>query len=306
MFDFREGNFYLKFVKGDLQYFVAACSYQDFIYEYQSENREVIEQTLNFTLQKKQELFDLLNSSLFSDERFYTYKFIDRNCTTKVVEKINKIIGTPLIQKIDNKSISYREVLYPYFENHFWYKLGINIVFGAKTDAKAEKLFLPIELLHSLDKTVVNGKPLVEKKETIVEEIKQKSSFSFINSIYFISLILLIILLLNNKYITKIYLFISGFLGIFISLLGLYSLHHELLWNYNALLFNPLFLILVFSKNKKLNKNLLILCAISLGIYLVIMLLKPHIMLMMPFIITASVILWKEFKKNKLLLTSIE
>lgn len=140
-FDFRAPNFYLKFVKGDLQYFVAACSYQDFIYEYQSENREVIEQTLNLTVQKKQELFDLLNSSLFSDERFYTYKFIDRNCTTKVEEKINKIIATTLIQKIDDKSISYREVLYPYFENHFWYKLGINIVFGAKRMLKQKNYF---------------------------------------------------------------------------------------------------------------------------------------------------------------------
>ncbi|WP_395044862.1 DUF4105 domain-containing protein, partial [Flavobacterium sp.] len=168
-FDFRTENFYLKFVKGDLQYYINATSYEDFILEYLNDGREVVEQTLNFKLSKKQELFEILNASLFSDERSYTYKFIDRNCTTMVVEKVNKIIGKPLIQKVDDTSISYRRLLYPYFEDHFWYKLGINIIFGAKTDYKAEKLFLPIELLNSLDKAVVDGKPIVIKKEIIVK-----------------------------------------------------------------------------------------------------------------------------------------
>ena len=59
-FDFRTENFYLKFVKGDLKYFINATSYEDFIFEYQSDNREVIEQTLSFPLAKKQELFELL------------------------------------------------------------------------------------------------------------------------------------------------------------------------------------------------------------------------------------------------------
>ena len=34
-FDFRVENFYLKFVKGDLQYFMNASSFDEFIYEYQ-------------------------------------------------------------------------------------------------------------------------------------------------------------------------------------------------------------------------------------------------------------------------------
>ena len=59
-FDFNTDNFYLKFVKGDLQYFITATSYDDFIYEYQMENREVIEQTLDFSLAQKQQLFELV------------------------------------------------------------------------------------------------------------------------------------------------------------------------------------------------------------------------------------------------------
>lgn len=286
-FDFRTENFYLKFVKGDLQYYINATSYEDFILEYLNDGREVVEQTLNFKLSKKQELFEILNASLFSDERSYTYKFIDRNCTTMVVEKVNKIIGKPLIQKVDDTSISYRRLLYPYFEDHFWYKLGINIIFGAKTDYKAEKLFLPIELLNSLDKAVVDGKPIVIKKEIIVKGNELNHEFSFINSIYFIVVVLLIVVLINKRLVTLTYLFIIGLFGLFLCLVGFYSLHKEILWNYNALLFNPLFLVLPFL-NRNWFKRIVVTCLVMIIIYIIVMVTKPHFLLMIPFIVASS------------------
>ena len=288
-FDFRTENFYLKFVKGDLQYFVTATTYEDFIFEYQYTNREVIEQTIDLQQDNKQRLFDLLNTSLQSNDRFYTYKFIDRNCTTMVVDKINLILGEKTIQKTDDRTLTYREVLYPYFENHFWYKLGINIIFGYKTDKKAEKLFLPIEFLNSLDKAMVKENPLVTKKEMVVSSSQIKPSFSFLNSIYFVIVLLLILLIINNKKIFFGYLFLSGLLGIFLCLVGLYSQHEEVLWNYNALLFNPLYALLPFLKHKKL----VVVCSIMLLIYVVFMLNKPHLVLMLPFILTHLFILRK-------------
>lgn len=304
MFDFREGNFYLKFVKGNLQYFVAASSYENFIYEYQYFNREVIEQTLNLPLASKQTLFEKLNTSLTSEESHYTYKFIDKNCTTMVCDKINETIGSKIITKVDDKTISYRELLYPYFDNYFWYKLGINIIFGAKTDKKAEQLFLPIELLNSLDKAVVNGKPLVSKKEIIVNGAEINTTFSFFDSIYLIIALLGLIVLINKKFLFKTYLFICGLLGLFLCLVGFYSLHQELLWNYNALLFNPLFLIIPFVKKSWLNK-IGVICSILLIVYLIIMLTKPHLFLMLPFIAFNGYILYR-FYFNKNLLTSVK
>lgn len=291
-FDFNTDNFYLKFIKGDLQYFISATSYEDFILEYQLENREVVEQTLDLSLDQKQQLFELLNSSLFSDERSYTYKFIDRNCTTMVVEKINKMLGEDLIKKIDDKSITYRELLYPYFENHFYYKLGINIIFGFKTDILATQLFLPTELMHSLDKAKINGKPIVTKTKKIVKGAELESKFSFLNSVYFIALFLLIMVVTNHKKVFFSYLFVAGILGLFLSFVGLYSLHKEVLWNYNALLFNPLFILLPFLKGKKLNVFIQI-CMGIIGIYIIVVISKPHFWLMSPFIFSSLYMLWK-------------
>ena len=298
-FDFRVENFYLKFVKGDLQYFMNASSFEEFIYEYQQENREVIQQNLNFSTVKKQQLFDKLNASLFSDERNYTYKFIDRNCTTMVVEKINETVGKKIIQKVDDTSISYRKVLYPYFQNHFWYKLGINIIFGFKTDKNATQLFLPVELLHSLNKSKVDGETLVTETEILLNAKTSEDEFSFFNSIYFVALLLLILVLVNNKTLIFSYLFILGLLGLFFSLVGFYSFHKELLWNYNVLLFNPIYLILPFISNLKWRKNCIIATLILLVIYVILMLYKPHLVLVVPFILANFYILWRlQFKKK--------
>ena len=63
-FDFATPNFYGKFVKGDLDYYVSTSSFPQFLYEYQSDNRDVFEQELNLTTAQKQQLLEALNKNL--------------------------------------------------------------------------------------------------------------------------------------------------------------------------------------------------------------------------------------------------
>lgn len=296
-FDFREGNFYLKFIKGDLEYFVTVVPFGDFVAEYQMQNREVIEQTLKLNQVQKQEVFTVLNQSLLPENRFYTYKFIDRNCTTMAKEKLEKALHIK-IDKVDDKNITYRQLLYPYFDDFFYFKLGINIIFGAKTDEKATQLFLPVELQHSLSKFKLADKALVKETKTLVTQTPEpKRGFSFFNSIYFIITILAFIIFINKRN-TNVALFILfGLLGLFLCAVGLYSLHQEVLWNYNALLFNPLFLLLPFLYGKNF-RMVYYLSSICLLIYILIMLNKPHIYLMLPFIITIGIQLLRFKKRN--------
>jgi hypothetical protein len=304
-FDFNTEHFYLKFVKGDLQYFVTATSFEDFILEYQYDQREVIEQVLDLTLLEKQSLFESLNKTLYSSDRYYTYKFIDRNCTTMVADKISATLHNQPINKVAKNSLSYRKLLYPYFDNFFDYKLGINIIFGLKTDFQATQLFLPSELLESLDKISYNGKPLVLSKTTLLEGSNHNTpSFSFFKSIYFVIVLLLLLLLLNKHILFSIYLTSCGLLGLFLCLVGIYSQHEEVLWNYNALLFNPLYLLLpLVSQNAKQKIRLIIL--IMIGAYSILMVTKPHLFIVLPFIITNGYIIAKDWKEKKLL-SSVE
>ena len=140
-FDFATPNFVGKFAKGNLQYFATSESFSDFVLQYQYEKRNLIEQQLNMTGSQKQSLFDELNRVLTSSEGTYTYKFIDKNCTNMAVDIINKTLGTNAIIKRDNLNFTYRETLYPFFDNHFFEKLGTSIIFGTKVDAPATLLF---------------------------------------------------------------------------------------------------------------------------------------------------------------------
>jgi len=300
MFDFSTPNFYLKFVKGDMQYYVANSSFEHFMYSYRMENRSVFEQELNLTTEQKQKLFDNLNQAVFSEGRFYTYKFIDKNCTTMVVDKINDELGKPVIKKVGNIEESYRDVLNPYLANLFYEKLGINIIFGHRTDEKAEQLFLPIELLKSLEQLEVNNKPLASKTVTLFQQDVTLLSNSWWNTIYTFLLCLVLVVVSNRNWIYLLFLFLLGSLGIFLSLVGFYSLHREVLQNYNVLLFNPFLIGLVYCyirKNLIWFKRIFYFILTSFSIYLLFMLNKTHLFQMLPILLTIVIILFKLRKR---------
>lgn len=300
MFDFSTPNFYLKFVKGDMQYYVANSSFEHFMYSYRMENRSVFEQELNLTTEQKQKLFDNLNQAVFSEGRFYTYKFIDKNCTTMVVDKINDELGKPVIKKVGNIEESYRDVLNPYLANLFYEKLGINIIFGHRTDEKAEQLFLPIELLKSLEQLEVNNKPLAGKTVTLFQQDVTLLSNSWWNTIYTFLLFLVLVVVSKRNWIYLLFLFLLGSLGIFLSLVGFYSLHREVLQNYNVLLFNPFLIGLVYCyirKNLIWFKRIFYFVLTSFSIYLLFMLNKTHLFQMLPILLTIVIILFKLRKR---------
>ncbi len=309
-FDFNTENFYLKFVKGDLRYFVTAYNYNEFFYEYTLENRSIYEQSLNLTDAQKQLLFDTLNKSLQSDEKYYTYKFIDRNCTNMVVDKVNQTLGEKCIVKTTEKDLSYRQILYPYLKNHFYENLGINIIFGQKTDEKGEKLFLPNQFMESLKVAKYKGISISETPRTILKATPSESKTPFWNNIYSFSLLLLLIVLIRKSWAYLLFFGILGLVGVFLSLVGFYSFHEEVTKNYNVLLFNPILLLLIvyyWRKNFVWVKRIAQFIIVLLMVYVIILLNKPNLVMFMPIIISTILMLFYFLRKsNKNLLTSVK
>jgi hypothetical protein len=292
-FDFNTPNFVLKFIKGDLQYFAVAHSYADFVNEYQYDRRSVYEQELNISYALKQKLFDNLNTSLASGESHYTYKFIDKNCTSMVVDIINKTLDTTAIVKNADTDITYRTILFPYFDNHFYEKLGTSIIFGKKVDGLGTQIFLPFELQKSLKKVFYKNHPLAGENKTILEFPKEVQG-SWWNNVYTYILFLGFIIAVNRKPVAAFYLSIMALLGVFFAFAGFYSFHKELAYNYNILLFNPSLLLLLYFYHTKKTKglyNLALFNLVSLAIYLVILINKAHLWIVLPLVITSAVLL---------------
>ena len=300
-FDFNTPNFVMKFIKGDLQYFAVAHSYPDFINQYQYEKRSVYEQELNMPFPLKQKLFDNLNTSLASGESYYTYKFIDKNCTSMVVDIINKTLDTIAIVKNTDTDITYRTILYPYFDNHFYEKLGTSIIFGKKVDGLGKQLFLPFELQKSLKKVSFQNHPLAQENKTLLE-FENEAPGSWWNNMYTYILFLGFIILINKKSIDLFYLILIAIIGLFFTFVGFYSSHLELGYNYNILLFNPTLLGLLYfywTKNKKGIYNLALFNILSLGIYFFVVINKVHFLLVLPLIITNGIVLVRLAIQNK-------
>jgi len=299
-FDFRTPNFVAKFAKGDLQYFGVGNTFSDFMNIYIDEERSVFEQELMIPLEYKQKLFDNLTAVLESSESYYTYKFIDKNCTSMVVDMLNKTLGAQIITKKLDTDKTYRTILFPYFDNLFYEQLGTSIIFGMKVDEYSNHIFLPFELHKSLQQTQFKNQLLCKESKTLLE-FKKQAPNSWWNNIYTYLIFLGLILILNQKYIDIFYILIMGLLGIFFTSVGFYSFHQELANNYNVLLFNPTLLVLLYFmvvKNRKWIVNLSIFNIVLIGVYLIVMISKAHLLIVLPLMLTSTFILAKITYKN--------
>jgi hypothetical protein len=299
-FDFRTPNFVAKFAKGDLQYFAVANTFSDFMSQYTYEQRSVFEQELMIPLAYKQKLFDNLTAVLASSESYYTYKFIDKNCTSMVVDILNKTLGAQIISKDFDTDKTYRTILFPYFDNFFYEKLGTSIIFGTKVDQYSNHIFLPFELHKGLQQTKFKNQPLCTESKTLLEFKKQVPN-SWWNNVYSYLLFLALILIVNKKYIDTFYLLVMGLLGIFFATVGFYSFHQELANNYNVLLFNPILLVLlyfIFKNNKKWIINIAVFNLVLIGVYLLVMINKAHLLIVFPLMLTSTFILAKLIYQN--------
>ena len=301
-FDFSTPNFVAKFTKGDLEYFAVVNGFADFMNQYTYEKRSVYEQELILPLVYKQKLFDNLSKALASSESYYTYKFIDKNCTSMVVDMLNKSLGSQLIVKKTDTDKTYRTILYPYFDNSFYEKLGTSIIFGKKVDEYGTQIFLPLELKKSLELIKFENHPLCKKSETILD-MKKEIPHTIWDNFYTYGLLLGFIVIINRKGVDLFYFSIMGLLGLFFFFVGFYSFHKELAYNYNILLFNPTLLVLLYfilKNNKKWIINLCLFNVLCLLIYSVIMMNKIHLLIVLPMVITSLVVLVKTaIKKSK-------
>lgn len=302
-FDFDTPNFYLKFVKGDMMYMLSSDSYYDFINTYRYYDRDVYEQVLNLTQVQKQQFATQLASDIQSDKRYYQYKFIDRNCTTMAAEKIEAAMGSGLNTDIKDKGLTYREILYTYLQdNHFYENLGINLIFGAKTDKDSDTIFLPLELLESIQKTNINNKPLTNATATVYKSTGAANEKSPVNNFYIYLLIIVSLIAFSGRrpvYVSLLVIF--GLLGVFFTTVGFYSFHLEISQNYNALLLNPLYLIVIYflvTQKSKLAMYTIYICLLCLAVYIILMLNKPHLLMVLPLVILNAILLIRLLRQN--------
>ena len=221
-----------------------------------------------------------------------------------VADLINSVLPEKISTKIPDTEKTYRTILYGYLDNNFYENLGINLMFGIKTDQKSDKLFLPVELQQGVSLSKNNNGSLVKEERIVYKKVENGANKSLWNNYISFVVIMLIPLFLSGKRTFQlIWLSICGVLGVFFTAVGWYSEHQEVLWNYNALLVNPAFLVLVFfmiRDNKIWIKRMTLFCGICIVIYTIFIATKVQLAMMLPIIALHAVISWKIQKQSAL------
>jgi len=177
-FDFNVPNFYVKFLRGYLNYQLEAGTMPGFVAEYQSENRSIYEQVLNLTLNEKNEIFRFLEYNRLPENKYYLYDFFFDNCATRIRDVFQKELKDKLnFDKSKYSEITFRQMLKPSLENRPWGRFGINLVLGAVADRKGtlnETMFLPDFMKLAFENASVsrNSKiePLVKSSNLIFKQ----------------------------------------------------------------------------------------------------------------------------------------
>ena len=157
-FDMSVGNFYLRFARGDLLYQLSVDQGDADIEEHGALGQGVTEAQLNLTPEQKQSLFGALETNLAPENRYYRYDFLLDNCSTRVRDAFEKIIGTPVADKTVT-GVTFRQMLDPYLDRIPWTRFGIYLLLGAGVDRLVqprEACFLPANLESASCQTKVS------------------------------------------------------------------------------------------------------------------------------------------------------
>lgn len=252
-FDFDTPNFYGKFIRGKLLYMLDADPSDRFFRYYNYYQRRVTEQILNLTNAEKEKLLTYINWNYQPANRYYLYDFFYDNCATVIRDVFEKELK--IEYKIDSvRDVTFRQLLDEYVEKDVWTDFGIDLILGLPADKKADfrnQMFLPDYLSQNLAKATLNGKPLMQSTQVLVNATPappKRTTFTPMLVFIILALFSLIITFSKSQRVKNIFdyiiFFILGLGGFFLLFMWFGTDHIATRDNWNVLWMNPLCLFL--------------------------------------------------------------
>lgn len=236
-FDYEDPAFLMKFTRGIMEYALSNYSFRDFLQEYQSEKRSVIEQDLQLTGDQKQRLYTALQQNALPQNRYYNYYFHTDNCTTRARDMIVQQTGASVVFKriIPGNPPTFRNLIHTYLDKggQYWSKLGIDLLLGNNLDEKVtndQAMFLPDYLMKGLDSATADGHALVTQKQMALSIAPEPPSFTLMTPLFVFSALFIIIGWLSFSTNKRTLRFLNVFDSIFFLLLGLIGVVIITLW----------------------------------------------------------------------------
>ncbi|MEM8523767.1 MAG: DUF4105 domain-containing protein [Bacteroidota bacterium] len=255
-FDFDAPNFYLKFLRGQLNYMLSVSSTAPLARYYQKEGRSLVDQEFLLDKSEQQAVAVFLEENYQPKNRFYLYDFFHDNCATRIRDIFEKNVEGFSYENAEVETYTFRQMLDLYVSG--WTNFGMDLILGYPTDQEAgmrAQMFLPDYLMTNLTQFAKNdgrslldvARPLNNVQETA--EVKT-NPFSPMLAMILLFLIAAAVSFLAKekakKIFDRIFMTILGLMGLIMLFMWFGTDHWTTTKNLNVLWASPLFLLLLF------------------------------------------------------------
>lgn len=271
----------LTFLAGKLKMGMFSVPTDEYISSYKKEGRSVAEYTLNIPIDAKRNLWKVLDTHVMEGANL-PYDFITRGCAHSVLTMIDEGIF-PLTLEFDSFPKTFatstrRELTGLQMKDHPWTWCFLNLLVNGSIDdtdcSNEDKVIMPADLVESLLKARINGKPLIsEAPKALLTGKSEKSTCWFTPLMLAIILLVITVIatLIKWNFWNYVLLAIQTVLGIFILYLVAFSSLCCTEWSWLIIPFNPLPLIFW-----KWRKRWALPFSVIITLWAAAMLLYPH------------------------------
>ncbi|RYZ47300.1 MAG: DUF4105 domain-containing protein [Sphingobacteriales bacterium] len=258
-----DDSFYKKFMLGKLWYYLDKSAFNDFMYTYVEEKRNVQEQVLKLSAPHKMAMVAFLETNLKPENKQYRYDYFYDNCATRVRDILPRVMGKEFYfgEILKGKKISYRSIMNQYLTDKHWQRFGMNLLMGSPIDSIMTddgSMFLPDFIHQGLVHAKYRGEHVVESDVTI---LSHKHIFNTKIDGPLCMMIVLLVLTALSYLVKKLHklkvvlrfilLFSTGLLGLIILFMWLGTDHTACTGNYNILWAIPFNIVVAFAVHKK-------------------------------------------------------
>ncbi|HEY7187318.1 MAG TPA: DUF4105 domain-containing protein [Vicinamibacterales bacterium] len=263
VFSFRQSNFLLRFLKGDMWYAMGGDSLQWIGIAYRYLNRTVYSQELDLTATEKDSVLKQIRWYAQPENVNYKYDYYLDNCSTRVRDIVdNALHGQLRAQANDLTGTTYRWHTLRLMQDNLPLVVGVHIGLGRPADrnlTKWQEMFLPRKLHDFAGSLVIRDatgatRKLV-KREQVLFQATRAPEHEAPPTLW--PLLLGVGLVAGGLFACLgvkaprtaavafgVWSFVIGILGLLVTLLWTVTNHNFAHQNENLLLFNPLWLIL--------------------------------------------------------------
>ena len=179
LFDFRQENFLLRFIRGQMWYWMAGFPTEAYVRTYVRDNRSVWVQELNLPPAARLQLREFLRWNEQPEHRFYHYDYYRDNCSTRVRDALDRVLGGAIRAQTAGvpTGTTYRFHTQRLTSNDPPISTGLLLALGPGVDRPIsawEEMFLPMALREHARRVVLPGPngttvPLVAGERTLFE-----------------------------------------------------------------------------------------------------------------------------------------